>query len=307
MTSTENALERLYPGVDPWRLSPDPLDGVSIYRRADHWHFISDGMSEWGYELTFRLADSDRDSTPPTWAASFLANLARYVLNSGNSFAAGHHMDLNGPISLDHPDTAIRAIAFTEDPELRDGFLQIVGLTLDEYAAIEAWDSERLLEALAPHLKWLVTDLERPSLTTDIAVATAIAAGIRRDGSSTGSVYVEHAAWAPDDDGVTVTFGASAAPRVSRMLGARVPYGRGLLVDSPAGAIRLRPGDHTARHDDVDGVLAITLTPDALDELVTALRSTHGEHRMRHLPDLTVRVVRSQIRDANGEIVAEIG
>jgi hypothetical protein len=307
MTSTETALARLYPGVEPWRLHLDPLDAVNIYRRDNHWHFVSDGMSARGFELTFRLADADPDGDPPTWAASFLANLARYVRTSGNTFAAGHHMDLNGPISLDHPDTAIRAIAFTEDPELGDGFLQIVGLTLDEYTAIEAWDAERLLAALAPNLPSLVTDLERASLTGDIDVATAIAAGIRRDGSSTASVYVDHASWAREDDGVTVTFGASAAPRVSRMLGARVPFGRGLLVDSPDGAVGLRPGDHTASYADADGVLEVTLTPDALDELVAALRSAAGEHRMRHVPDLTVRVVRSRIRDANGEVVAEIG
>ena len=67
------ALEPLDPGVEPqhwgtllkWRLGgPDPLDGISIYEREDHWHYVSFGMSElylkeseaeevsgWGFEF----------------------------------------------------------------------------------------------------------------------------------------------------------------------------------------------------------------------------------------------------------------
>ena len=49
------ALERAYPGVEPkhygtvikWSMGgPDPLDGISVYQRDDHWHVVSYGVSE---------------------------------------------------------------------------------------------------------------------------------------------------------------------------------------------------------------------------------------------------------------------
>ncbi|MFV2172583.1 suppressor of fused domain protein [Actinomadura sp. LOL_016] len=66
--------------IHKWTLGgPDPLDGISVYPRADpvpHWHFVSYGMSElyektssnadesgWGFEFTFRLVrDPPRSS-----------------------------------------------------------------------------------------------------------------------------------------------------------------------------------------------------------------------------------------------------
>lgn len=174
----DGALARLYPGVEPmhlatlvsWQLGgDDPLDGISIYPRDDHWHFVSYGMSElytktselaeqsgWGFEFTVRVARAPGEREAPMWAANLLQNLGRYVFKSGNWFDAGHQMDLNGPIALNRPDTALRAIAFADDPELGEietpfgslRFLQVVGLTEDEYAStddqgpVSSWDAE---------------------------------------------------------------------------------------------------------------------------------------------------------------------
>lgn len=135
---------------------PDPLDGISAYRREEpvpHWHFVSYGLSElyekeskdlelsgYGFELTFRLARSLGESTPPVWVLNFLQNLARYVFETGNTFGRGHHMSANGPIALD-VQTAIRAVVFDLDPEVPSkntphgelDFLQVIGVTLDHY------------------------------------------------------------------------------------------------------------------------------------------------------------------------------
>lgn len=333
----DGALARLYPGVEPlhygtvikWRLGgPDPLDGLSVYARDDHWHFVSYGMSElyekesddpeesgWGFELTFRLARG-RETEPPVWAVSFLQNLARYVFGSGNPFAPGHHLDLNGPISLAEPDTAIRAITFADDPELgvidtphgRLRFLQVVGLTLEEYATIEQWDAAALLRALAPHLPLLVTDLARGTLTDDAAVAAAIADGVRRDGSSTGSMYVHEASWESGPAAATtLTFGANAAARVGRVLAARLPFGRGLLVDGPNGAVGFVPGERVAVVDRGEGFAEIQVPPPVLADLAAALRPVAGTYRLPSAPELAVRIVKSRIRDPDGNVVAEIG
>jgi hypothetical protein len=150
--------DRHYGTVMRWSLGgDDPLDGLSAYKITDegpaHWHVVSYGMTElydkesddpdesgWGFEFTMRVACDPEDDEPPAWALNFLQNIGRYVFNTGNVFAAGHHMNINGPIALDH-DTKIRAIAFSDPPKLpvevesphgTFGFLHVVGITLDE-------------------------------------------------------------------------------------------------------------------------------------------------------------------------------
>lgn len=331
------ALARIYPGVEPlhygtmikYRLGgPDPLDGVSLYLRDDHWHLVSYGMSElytketedpaesgWGFEFTFRVARAPGDEDPPVWAASLLQNLARYVFNSGNVFGPGHHLNLNGPISLARPDTAIQAAAFAEDPELgtidtphgRVVFLQVVGLTLEEYGVIERWDTARLLDVLRPRLPLLVTDLDRGDLTGEPGLAAAIEEGVRRDGSSTGALFVSDAGWQADGGVTTVRFGANAATRIGGVLAARLGYGRGLIVDGPDGAVAFRPGDTFGVADLGDGAIEVSLPDAAVAELAGALRPVAGTYTVTGAPGLVVRIVRSQIRDADGNVVAEIG
>ncbi|MEH1167341.1 suppressor of fused domain protein [Micromonospora sp. CPCC 205539] len=206
-------LDVLYPDVEPKHYGtlhrfalggPDPLDGISFYPRdspVSHWHIVSYGMSElyakesdnpeesgWGFEFTFRVTRDIEDTDPPMWAANMLQNLARYVYSSGNWFESGHHMDANGPIWQDY-ETAVTALAFVEDPELgtiptphgQMQFLQVVGLTGDEYEAVQQWTTEGVLGLLAERAPLLVTDLDRPSLTDDAAVRAVIEAGRAHD------------------------------------------------------------------------------------------------------------------------------
>src|SRR5262249_54343294 len=157
------------------------------YARVDprpHWHFVTYGFTELfhkqsedpdqsghGFELTLRLARGLSDAQPPTWALNFLQNLARYVFTTGNAFAARHKIGLNGPIALDHA-TRIPAICFADDPELGDidspfgraRFIQVVGITDDEYQVIQEWSTGGLVEILAARIPFLVTDLARGSL-----------------------------------------------------------------------------------------------------------------------------------------------
>src|SRR5262245_60213614 len=91
---------RHYGTVIKWMIGgPDPLDGISAYKRTDHWHFISYGLTELyskesedrnvsghGFELTFRLRCRPEDENPPVWALNFLQNLGRYVFQTGNVF-----------------------------------------------------------------------------------------------------------------------------------------------------------------------------------------------------------------------------
>jgi len=331
------ALHLFYPGVEPkhygsalpWRFGGrDPLDGVSVYPRADHWHFVTYGLSElydketddpavsgWGFEFTFRLARDDDGTGPPNWALNFLQNLARYVVESGNTFEPGHRLDLNGPICLADPSTAIRGVTFVTDPELgeidtphgRLRFLQVVGLTLPEYAAAEQWDVDRLLEVLGPHMPLFTTDIGRGNLVDDPAIAAAIAEGAAREGSSTGTLYVATVSAQITAGRTTVTFGANAVERIARLLVGRLPFGRGLLVSGPDAAIGFLTGDQLSIADRGSGLVEIELPPALLTEFVAVLRPAAGAYDLPGASELAVQVVKSQIRGADGSVVAEVG
>ncbi|SUD48175.1 Suppressor of fused protein (SUFU) [Nocardia otitidiscaviarum] len=193
----DGALRRLYGEATPYHLGtkqpwalggPDPLDGISIFGRTDpiaHWHYVGYGMSElyekesadphtsgWGFEFTMRVVRSTAESQPPLWPAQLLQTLGRYVFQSENRFEPGHTMKAGGPLAGDRTDSAIRAMAFTVDPELGEigtphgslRFLQVVGLTLDEYQAALGGNAPALLARLAADLPLYVTDADRPSL-----------------------------------------------------------------------------------------------------------------------------------------------
>jgi hypothetical protein len=173
----------------PWRLGgPDPLDGISIYPRESptpHWHYIGYGMSElyekesansevsgWGFEFTVRAALVADGSPPPLWPAELLQSLGRYVFDSGKWFAPGHTMKVSAGIDPDRPESAVRGLVFIEDPELATidtphgelRFLQVVGITADEFAAAQGGRAAALLERIAPCLPLWVTDTARASL-----------------------------------------------------------------------------------------------------------------------------------------------
>jgi hypothetical protein len=316
------ALQRRYPGVKPLHHGPalkyvaggqDPLDGISCYPRDDHWHLVSYGMSElytkesddpdysgWGFEFTIRVARAAGDDEPPTWAMSLLQNLARHVFSVENPFVSGSHIKMNGPISVARPDTEIRAVVFAEDPELGTvatphgevQFLQVVGLTLAEYAVIDRWGARRLLDTLRQWLPLLITDLDRADLTADPAVAAAIEDGVRRDGSSTAAVRANRAAWHTTDAVTTVTLDAAAAERIGLLLPLRIPYGRYLEVNPFHQGVRFMPGDEFTTGAGPAGTLQLRLPAAAVAELAAVLQPVPGTHAMSHAPGLHIDIVR---------------
>lgn len=337
------ACDRLYPGQEPkhygtiikWMLGGnDPLDGISAYKAKEpvpHWHIVSYGLTElyektsdnkdesgWGFELTFRMRRQAHDAEPPMWAMSFLQNLARYVFQTGNVFGPNHHMDLNGPIALERPDTLIRAIAFTEDPELKTidsphgkvQFLQVVGLTPDELAATQRWDTEKLLNVLRKRDLLLITALDRPSFLDDPETSAAVDRGAKRDGSSQGGIYVGKVEWKVNrrkqPPTATLTLGARAVVSFKQMLAGRLPYDRPCFARGKEELVGFRPAKAVWWEETDDGPV-VHLAPAAVDAIVAGLEPKRGEYTWPELPGLTIVVEPSEITDANGKVVEVIG
>jgi hypothetical protein len=325
------ALQPLYPDVEPlhwatlikWRLGgPDPLDGVSVYERDDHWHYVSYGMSElyekesdiaeisgWGFEFTLRVARHPGEDAP-IWAANLLQNLGRYVFSTGNNFAAGHHMTLNGPIDLEDENTLIRNIAFCIDPELGRvdtphgelTFLQVVGLTNAEYEAAQAWNTEKLLDTLREHLPLLVTDPARRSLLDDPGLAQTVADGISRDGSSSASTWTTQLNWHRSEAHTHIALGALAAPNIATSLRGRLPFGRPFGVYAEQRELQFLPGDHLDITEPDQNTLHATI-PAHLVEPLCAVLATARAATVHIDPALSIEIVPTEIKDQSGQVI----
>lgn len=334
------ALAALYPGQEPKHYGTvvshtlggnDPLDGISIYWNdapQPHWHYVTYGFSElydkqsedleesgFGFELTFRLAaepGEHREGTPPSWPMNLLQNLARYVFSSGNVFEAGHHLDANGPIALDSP-TQQRHLAFVNDPQLppipsangRLAFLQLVGLTDEEMAAVKRWSTQGVLDVFLPAMPLWITELARPSLLEDPAVAAQLEAGSQREGSSTGMLFVEMLDWSVEGPLTTLVLGAGQVASVLELLPLRLHHDKPLLILANDRQWRFEPGVADDVQSDADSVRCVL--SDA--SLAAMLASVRPERGLYPLPGgrLQVEVRPTLLRDGQGEVIREIG
>lgn len=333
----------LYPGQEPKHYGtllsyalggPDPLDGISAYSAAEpspHWHFVTYGFSElyekesentewsgFGFELTFRLRKNPAEEEPPAWALNFLQNIGRYVFQSGNVFAPGHYMDLNGPIALEE-HTDIRAILFVEDPQLealstpngRVEWLQVVGITSDELAAVQSWSGLSFLPLLAADNPRFITDLTRSSILQDPVVEQKVQQGIATDGSSTGVLFVDQLIWREEKKLLTkskfqLTIGAKQAGLIGTMLAGRIRSGKSFSLVSKENQLSFVPGEQN-RVEGLPQDGTIYLRPDTAEEIAASLLPKESCITLSSWNQLSIHVVKTEIRDQHGDIVEIIG
>jgi hypothetical protein len=164
-----------------------PLDGISVYEQADHWHLLGFGCSElyyneksaseafskFGFELSFRV--KKLDGLDFEWAIELMQNLAKYVYASGKWFEPLHFMPTNGPICYGQA-TDLVGLIFVLDPVLgsvetpngRVDYLQMVGITESELSILQNHaqpeNVKKLLQQLSQENALLITDLTRKSV-----------------------------------------------------------------------------------------------------------------------------------------------
>jgi hypothetical protein len=233
------------------------------------------------------------------WAVNLLANLAAYVFSSRHPFAAGHHVDLRGPIRLGH-ETAITAAAIAVDPVLQTtdtvwgtvDFLQLVGLTSDELELCRSWRTEAVIDLLKADDPLLITRLDRASMLDDPSVRERAEAGVAAQGSSLTHLRVGTLQLAHKRRGLVLTMGAGAAtglgPALRRKLnrdGATFKLiGDGGLVDF---VVANEAGWDA--HDEHEVTLAVPL--ERVDELAGLFTGKAGQGRLAWLPGLRFVVV----------------
>lgn len=313
----------------------DPLDGLSAYKAetpSPHWHIVTFGFSElyekesgdteysgYGFELSFRVTRSKDEEEPPAWALNLLQNMGRYVFSSNNVFASGDYLDANGPICLG-ADTELTALAFIPDSELgtlqtpngRVEFLQMAGITEDELEAMKIWNTRGLLEAGKAEIPGYITDLSRTSMLRNPAVLESVQIGIGRDGSSTGFLFVDQLAWEPGKNGLfkkkpsVLTLGAKQADTVGKLLRGRLLKEKDLRLVSQEISVTLEPASTTGFKTD-EGMVHLQLNEAVVNELIDKLLPKEGEIRLSSYNDLIIQVVKTYIKDQDGDVVSTIG
>lgn len=194
----DDALARLYPRQVPHQFASktayevdtaNPLPAIAVYEgvRPTHWHYVTYGLSElfekssadpdvsgFGFELTMRVPRGADEEQPPTWPLRALQGLGRYVLANGRGFDTGHCAELGGSIAPGI-ESRLTCMAFVPDPLLRKIstpfgsllFLQVVGLTPDELAAMQRLDHEGVVHLLGELDLHGLTDPARGSYFND--------------------------------------------------------------------------------------------------------------------------------------------
>ncbi len=340
----DDALEKVYGDQEPKHYRPlisyilggnDPLDGISVYTAkepARHWHFVTYGFSElyekeledkqtsgFGFELTFRLLKEEGEKEPPAWASNLLQNLARYVFNSGNVFKNGDYLDANGPICQD-ADTALTALAFIIDPDLPEietvhgkmEFIQLVGTTAEELEAMQIWNTIGVLHAGSKHMPKYMTDLNRRTILDDTQVTEAIREGSEKEGSSTGFLFLDQADWQPMKKGIfkrqpaRVSFGAKQASMLAKIIRGRKIKGDELRLVSKEVTIIVSFAEKAQVIEEASGV-KLMLDEAAVEALEAELGPVEKEFSLPSLPDVIFDIVKTEIKDPQGNIVETIG
>src|SRR5262249_12830097 len=125
-------------------------------------------------------------------------------------------------------------------------FLQVVGATMDELEAAQAWRTDGVLSIARATNPLLLTNLQRRSILQDPAVQQAIAEGIRREGSSSGSLSVRELGFKEAENSIQgrammITIGASGVSSLRALLRGRIPFGRSFLLLGPDTVIAFEP------------------------------------------------------------------
>lgn len=158
----------------PGRAFGSVLQGCSAYRANDHWHYVTyglsnlfdddegdnDGLSGWGYELTWRVRSPGAEAEAPAWPFTVLQRLAKWASDEGVLLEEGSRLTIGSPVTgyphTDGPDTPLTGVLLATDAQLgeigtpngRVHFLQFVAVDAETLALAQQEGSAAVIERL---------------------------------------------------------------------------------------------------------------------------------------------------------------
>jgi hypothetical protein len=258
-----------------WSVALASGDGTHLYATCGLSGRIDTGDDR--TPTTWELSIAVEAEKPPVWPVYLLRYLASYAITTSRPLRIGDFLRLGGPISRrplveaardSVPGTALTAIGITRDPALSSidtprgdiELRRVIGLHEDEVQLFEAWSLEGFVAAAGLDA---AIDLDRAS-RADERTGALVREGSRREGSRYGFLEIPGVRWVKEGRGHRVEFRGACA-RVRRMIEARLPFGRGLLVHDaspyPQSDVGFEPSDARAIEEHGD-VLVVSLPSD---------------------------------------------
>lgn len=152
----------------------------------------------------------------------------------------------------------------------------------------------------------VVSILRNPVIQKRVQIA------IDRDGSSTGFLFVDQLAWEPVKNGLfskkpsVLTLGAKQAETVRKLLRGRLLKGKDLILICNEITVTLEPASTSGSEIKEQKVL-LKLDKAVVNELMHKLLPIEGEIRLSSYKDLQLHVVKTYIKDQDGNVVSTIG
>lgn len=266
-------------GPPVWSVATVPTAAGTLYLTYGFSEAIDPGRVGVKFEMSVLVPGE-----PAMWPALLLRMFCRYMLGSRRPLEVGQSMPFPDAITRffappeergNYPDTTMNAAFFADDPllpriETPHGNVTVtraVGLYEGERAMLDLWTPEGFLGCLRDRDPHLATGIERAHYTDDTGFVSAIEAGSQRDGSQVSFVAVPGVQWGQEEDNTLVVGfpGGEHAARILRMIRARLPFGRHLLVHDidpeKRDAVAFEPGPGLGFRNEGD-TLVISIPPE---------------------------------------------
>ncbi|MBL2545055.1 suppressor of fused domain protein, partial [Klebsiella pneumoniae] len=149
-----------------------------------------------------------------------------------------------------------------------------------------------------------ISDLHRGNLLEEPALAAQVREGSEREGSSTGMLFIETLDWRQEAGVTTLVLGAGQVASVCELLPLRLRHGRSLELVS-----RERQWEFVANGGGEAADVSADSARWSLDEAgLQALAGVRAERGVYPLAGaLRIEVMPTYLRDANGEVIRQIG
>jgi hypothetical protein len=163
------------------------------------------------------------------------------------------------------------------------------------------------MELMQENNALLVTDLARQSILKDARTARRVAEETARDGSSSAMMAIRELQVKATATALTIVIGAIGAAELSALLRGRTGFGRPFRILGSDAKVMISPAQKPAwKLDGEKQMMMVGLPAEGAKALAAVLRPVRGEYRVGELPGVTVKVVPSEIKDADGKTVVEV-
>ncbi|MDP2273711.1 MAG: suppressor of fused domain protein [Archangium sp.] len=269
----------------------------SVTRGRPHWHLMTEGLANRGYELSVRVQKEKEELAAPGWAIHLLSTLIARAQEGQLSADTNQVMVLAQGVAPG-TDSELFGVVFTADPEAPAlvtahdhlPLLLAVPVTRDEARAVREWSPPALVEVLGKVDPLLITLLDRPSLLQSPRARILIEQRMEKEGSSLSTMTASSSHASKTGEVVTWKLSVDGVDTLCSLLKGRIAHQRPFSVVSGASRVEVVNGD-PAVAEFSKRALTLHLTLVAARQVRSLLKSKPGNYTFEQLPNFVLTVV----------------